>query len=489
MVHREAAWQDHQPTAGRAQSRPDGGLTAEGRAVLRYHPPRRASVPRRPIAAITRTAVAGGELAGLALAAALASAPAQGIWYVAGGLVLLLIAGGTRFRLTLRALDEAPRVFTLLGLPALGILATAAVSAVPAWLLWQAALSPFAVVTGRACSYLGLRLARRTGRLLEPVVIAGSGAVATTLIAKLQGNPELGLRPVGYVDHAPTDLAIPWLGTVEVLGDLADSAVHHLIVAFSSAREHTLVTTLRKAIDNGFEVLVVPRFFDLGLRSTEGGADDVQGLTLYWVRPAARRRRGWRTKRTLDVVTSALLLLLSAPLLGVVALLVRLSSEGPVLFRQERIGQAGRPFELLKFRTMRVTTDSDTRWSDADDPYQTTLGKFLRRTAIDELPQLWNVLRGDMSLIGPRPERPFFVERFTGEIPDYPDRHRVPVGITGWAQVHGLRGDTPIDDRVRLDNQYIEQWSIWRDLVIAARTAGAFVQRTIDALFGLVRGR
>jgi exopolysaccharide biosynthesis polyprenyl glycosylphosphotransferase len=488
MVHREAAWQDR-PAAGRAQSRPDSGLTAEGRAVLRYHPRRRASVPRRPIAAITRTVVAAGELAGLALAAVLAAAPADGTWYVAGGFLLLLVAGGNRVRLTLRALDEAPRVFTLLGLPALGILAAAAVSVVPAWLLWQAALSPFGVVAGRSCSYLGLRLARRAGRLLEPVVIAGSGAVATTLVSKLRAHPELGLRPVGYVDHAPTDLEIPWLGTVEVLVDLAGSAVHHLIVAFSSAREHTLVTTLRQAVDNGFDILVVPRFFDLGLRSTEGAVDDVQGLTLYGVQPAARHRRGWRTKRALDVVMSAILLLLSAPLLGVVALLVRLSSEGPVLFRQVRIGQDGRPFELLKFRTMRVNTDSDTRWSDAEDPYQTTLGKFLRRTAIDELPQLWNVLRGDMSVIGPRPERPFFVEQFTGEIPGYPDRHRVPVGITGWAQVHGLRGDTPIDDRVRLDNQYIEHWSIWRDLVIAVRTAGAFVHRTVDAILGLVRGR
>jgi exopolysaccharide biosynthesis polyprenyl glycosylphosphotransferase len=282
---------------------------------------------------------------------------------------------------------------------------------------------------------------------------------------------------------------IPWLGPVEVLGSLADSAVHHLIVAFSSVREHTLVTTLRKAVDNGFDILVVPRFYDLGLRSAEGAVDDVQGLTLYGVHPAARHRRGWRVKRTLDVLLSALLLLVIAPLLGAVALLVRISSEGPVLFRQTRIGQDGRPFELLKFRTMRVNADSDTRWSDADDPYQTTLGRFLRRTAIDELPQLWNVLRGDMSLIGPRPERPFFVEQFTNEIPDYPDRHRVPVGITGWAQVHGLRGDTPIVDRVRLDNQYIERWSIWRDLSITVRTMGSFVHRTIDAILGLVRGK
>jgi lipopolysaccharide/colanic/teichoic acid biosynthesis glycosyltransferase len=149
---------------------------------------------------------------------------------------------------------------------------------------------------------------------------------------------------------------------------------------------------------------------------------------------------------------------------------VRRSSPGPVFFRQSRIGKDERQFELLKFRTMRVNDDSDTTWSVADDARVTQIGRFLRRTYLDELPQLLNVLRGEMSLVGPRPERPHFAQRFAQEVPRYDDRHRVPGGITGWAQVHGLRGDTPIPDRARFDNHYIENWSLWRDVVILART-------------------
>jgi lipopolysaccharide/colanic/teichoic acid biosynthesis glycosyltransferase len=150
---------------------------------------------------------------------------------------------------------------------------------------------------------------------------------------------------------------------------------------------------------------------------------------------------------------------------------VKLSSPGPVLFRQQRIGQHGEEISVAKFRTLEVNHDSDTRWSADDDPRVTTVGRILRATSLDELPQLWGVLRGRMSLVGPRPERPFFVERFGASIDGYGDRHRLPAGLTGWAQVHGLRGDTSIEERSRYDNQYIEHWSLWRDVVILIRTA------------------
>ncbi len=162
--------------------------------------------------------------------------------------------------------------------------------------------------------------------------------------------------------------------------------------------------------------------------------------------------------------------------MGLVALAVKFSSPGSILFRQRRVGQDGHEFELLKFRTLRHNDESDTQWSVIGDTRLTAIGRFLRRTSLDELPQLWNVLRGDMSLIGPRPERPFFVARFSADIDGYKHRHRLPVGLTGWAQVHGLRGDTSIEARTRFDNHYIEHWSIWRDLVILGRTAAEVVR-------------
>ncbi len=166
-----------------------------------------------------------------------------------------------------------------------------------------------------------------------------------------------------------------------------------------------------------------------------------------------------------------MLLVVTAPLLGGGAVAVRLSSPGPILFRQRRVGRNGRVFELLKLRTMHVNDDADRLWSVAGDPRVTRAGRILRKTGLDELPQLVNVLRGEMSLVGPRPERPLYANRFSAEVPRYGDRHRVPPGITGWAQVHGLRGDTSIGERIRFDNHYIEHWSLWRDLVILLRTA------------------
>jgi len=174
------------------------------------------------------------------------------------------------------------------------------------------------------------------------------------------------------------------------------------------------------------------------------------------------------------------MLMVTAPIFALLALSVKLSSPGPVYFRQRRIGKNGRDVEVLKFRSMRVNDESDTQWSVDVDARVTKIGRFMRKTSLDELPQLWNVLRGDMSLVGPRPERPYFVERFEQEVPRYGDRHRVPVGLTGLAQVSGLRGDTSIQDRAWMDNHYIENWSVGGDLAILARTAGAMIKQVRD---------
>ena len=158
------------------------------------------------------------------------------------------------------------------------------------------------------------------------------------------------------------------------------------------------------------------------------------------------------------------------------AMAVKASGPGPVFFRQRRVGQRGQIFELLKLRTVSVNADSDTRWSVNADDRRTWVGRVLRRTSIDELPQLINVLKGEMSLVGPRPERPYFVDQYRVAVQGYDDRHRVPAGVTGWAQVHGLRGDTSIEERAIFDNHYVEHWSLWSDFVILARTFAAVIR-------------
>ena len=199
-------------------------------------------------------------------------------------------------------------------------------------------------------------------------------------------------------------------------------------------------------------------------------AIEVAGVPLYRNVLTPTVRSSWFFKRTADVVLSFGLLVIAAPLMALIAFGVRRSSPGPILFRQERLGLDQRPFEILKFRTMTVNDDSDTKWSVESDPRVTRLGAFLRKSHLDELPQLANVLRGDMSLIGPRPERPYFVDRFVDEVPDYDRRFDVPQGITGWSQIHGLWGDTSIDARARFDRQYVDRWSLARDFAILLGT-------------------
>jgi exopolysaccharide biosynthesis polyprenyl glycosylphosphotransferase len=183
--------------------------------------------------------------------------------------------------------------------------------------------------------------------------------------------------------------------------------------------------------------------------------------------------RGWNLtlKRMMDIVTSAILLVAASPIMMLVSLLIKLDSEGPVFFVQERVGLDGQPFPMIKFRTMRRDAEALSDWTVKDDPRRTPLGAWLRRLSIDEIPQFINVLIGDMSVVGPRPEQPKYVEEFQKKIPRYRERHREKAGITGWAVINGLRGDTSIEERTKYDLWYIENWSIWLDVKIMVRTA------------------
>ncbi|GFJ87242.1 sugar transferase [Phytohabitans rumicis] len=415
------------------------------------------------------------------------------IWTVAGsawwatllgtGLTVLAVAaaGLYRQRLHLSALDDVPRL----------LLSAGAVTALAAWLALPALMVPpalaalpallpalvvAATMAARATTYR--RLYRRRRRVAgERAIILGSGDLAIGLAEVLGADRAYGITPIGLVGPptlTATALPVPLLGPT---GELARIATDHrpdsVIVAFPSAPDAELVGLVRRWRRHGIGVYVVPRLFELSVPA--GRAEQVHGIPLERIRPEPMRHVRAAAKRTIDVVGAAIGLALASPVLAACALAVRLESgHAGVLFRQQRVGRDGKPFTMLKFRSMTPSSDreSQVRWSIDHDDRVGPVGRILRSTSLDELPQLVNVLRGEMSLVGPRPERPFFAEQFARTYGGYADRHRVPVGMTGWAQIHGLRGDTSIAHRVRLDNHYIENWSIGLDIKIMIRTVG-----------------
>ena len=293
-------------------------------------------------------------------------------------------------------------------------------------------------------------------------------------------HPEHGLRPVGFVDVVkpgrPERLCVPVVGDVADLPKIAaEERVHDIVVTFSEMRDDELVEVLRACDRLGCEIHVVPRLFELGF--DESGLSQLWGTQLLRLRRGPFRTRVWALKRALDVTLAAAALVLAGPLMLVLALLLRLELGPGVLFRQKRTGIDGRPFELLKFRTLSPVPDGATsEWSVADVDRMGPVGHFLRRSSLDELPQLWNVVKGQMSLVGPRPEQPQYVTQFAREYNRYHARLRLPAGVTGWAQIHDLRGATSLEDRVRFDNYYIENWSLWWDLKILFRTVLAVLR-------------
>lgn len=326
---------------------------------------------------------------------------------------------------------------------------------------------------GRAVVY---RTRRRTAaRHPQPALIVGSGPVAQQLTAALQSRAEYGLRPVGRFDQDPqlADATRPdKLPVLTTLEDVSRAVIQNSVC-------HALFTHPPEQAPDA-ELVAILAGHDCRLWLISGPApggthDHLWGFAVRPLHTPLNRPLARAAKRTMDAILSAVALLVSAPLMAVCALAVRLSDGPGVIFRQERIGRDGRPFTLFKFRTICPSDEheSATRWSVALDHRMSVTGNILRRTSLDELPQLWNVLRGDMSLVGPRPERPYFVTKFSHAYPGYQARHRMPVGITGLAQVNGLRGDTSIEDRARFDNHYIETWSLWQDVCILMRTAAS----------------
>ena len=394
-------------------------------------------------------------------------------------LVVALVSSGDyrRPRVTLSVTADMPRLLGRLAIPVLLVAIDAAVHPVDRWIFTFVVGAAAAVVLSRFVTFGIIRRLRVHNITRQRAIVVGAGLVGTQLAAFLERHAALGIEPVGFVDDSNGENGMSVLGPVARLPDILQATgARYVLLAFGSATDTDTVHVLRSLPAGRVEIFIVPRFFEVGAAAGDPLVDDAWGIPLIWLRRRASRETMLRAKRTFDIVVSLVVLSLTLPLLALGALAVALTSKGPILFRQRRIGQHGRPFDLLKLRSMELNPDSDTTWNVRADVRVTRVGRVLRRTSLDELPQLFNVLKGDMSLVGPRPERPFYVLQFEKSVPRYQDRHRAPVGLTGWAQIHGLRGNSSIDDRVRFDNIYIEHWSIWRDLSILARTFSAMLR-------------
>ncbi|MFJ3926077.1 exopolysaccharide biosynthesis polyprenyl glycosylphosphotransferase [Streptomyces sp. NPDC090022] len=494
----------HAPHAGRGGGSPAAGpaagpasTTAVRRSVTAIHPPRgpRADAARMAVRPrrVRRRESAVPLLATDALAAVLTTAAVPGLDLpreaAAPVAVLLAVlhaqAGLYRPRLAPSALLELP---ALAGRSAVLWCVTAAVVAAvdPRQALgWGALATAACLQLVLACSGRGLvHLLRRRSAVRRPAsaLVVGPGAGASAVAAALHQRREYGLRPVGLADTGPAtgedSAVVPVLASHEDIrrAVIQNSVRHAVFTRPPEADEHT-ASLVRLFHDHGCRLWLadpVGTAKITGMRVAQP-ADHLWGFAVQPLLPRPARPAERWVKRGIDSALAALALLAAAPVMGACALAVRVSDGPGVIFRQERVGLYGRPFTLLKFRTLRADEhESATRWTVAGDRRMSAVGSFLRKSSLDELPQLWNVVRGDMSLVGPRPERPFFVAKFSSIHPGYEARHRMPVGITGLAQINGLRGDTSIEDRARFDNHYIDTWSLWQDLWILARTAASF---------------
>ncbi|MFH1084658.1 MAG: undecaprenyl-phosphate glucose phosphotransferase [Chloroflexota bacterium] len=312
----------------------------------------------------------------------------------------------------------------------------------------------------------------------DQLLIVGTGDAARMILQKSR-SPGLGYRVAGFVANgeghgraeAPAEIAgVPVLGTVaEIDRIIREHGIQEVVIALPEATHDELLDMVSACEQERASVRIYPDLFQIVASDLE--ISDLDGLPLLTVHDAPLRGGKLAIKRTMDLVGSAVGLVVLSPLMMLVALLIKLESKGPVFFVQTRMGLDGRPFPTLKFRSMRVDAEAKTGpvWATENDPRTTRLGRLLRSTSLDELPQLINVLVGDMSLVGPRPERPMFVEQFRRVIPRYMDRHHAKAGLTGWAQVNGLRGETSIVERTKYDLYYIENWSLLFDVKILIR--------------------
>jgi exopolysaccharide biosynthesis polyprenyl glycosylphosphotransferase len=332
----------------------------------------------------------------------------------------------------------------------------------------------FFVIAGRTFVRTAVERRHRAGKDLDRVLIAGNGDLARAVVERMKVHrDQLGFRIVGYLRNGDETR----LDGLECLGAIDDAervvlehGVDHVFVALPHASSEAMMALLDRLVRNCVSIHVVPDLLQfMVLRSRVADLDGLPTINL-----SETPLEGWSRfgKRAFDLLVAAAALIVLSPVMAVVALAIWLEDRGPTFYRQVRMGLDGKPFDILKFRSMRVGAETETGavWAEKDDPRRTKIGRFIREWSLDELPQLWNVLMGDMSVVGPRPERPQFVEQFRAEFPHYMLRHKVRAGMTGWAQVHGWRGNTSVRVRIEHDLYYIENWSLALDVKILFMT-------------------
>ncbi len=405
--------------------------------------------------------------------------------------VIGLVAGshGYARRLRLDALDDLRVTFTSTAVAAMAIMAIDAVSsadepsAYGALRLWLLATVLLAI--GRLTANLIVAWRRASSRTAATTIIVGAGRVGRLTAIRLLDHPEFGLRPIGFLDAEPMEisgrpLSLPVLGTSGNLERVvASEGVECAVVAFSTDSHDEQLDLLDECERLGIRALIVPRLFERVPSRLQ--VTHVGGLPLLELLPTSPHSIQFAVKYAIDRLAALALLVVLSPLLFAISVAVAASLGRPILYRQDRVSLDGRRFNMLKFRTMKQAPDDDDAGETMFDPEvapggvegadrRTRVGAFLRRWSLDELPQLVNVLKGEMSLVGPRPERPGYVEYFRAHVRRYDGRLRTKAGITGWAQIHRLRGQTSLSDRVEWDNYYIENFSLWLDFKILLRT-------------------
>ncbi len=407
-----------------------------------------------------------------------------------------------------RSVSRIDQLYSVFGAVSIGSLMTVAVSSFlfkntvfevdypRAMIIYAWVISINAIMLGRTVHQLVRDSLQRRGWGRDRLLIVGTGEVARIVLQRIQWSPHLGYELVGIVNSDPGAeplMGVPVLGTPEDLPALIErNEIDEVIIAIPEKGHREVVRVISYCQRGRVSIKVFPDIFEF--MTSEASIDDLGGLPLLSVRDFAMRGYMLVFKRLLDILGAIFGLVVLSPLMMLVAMAVKLESPGPVFFIQERMGLDGKPFPMIKFRSMRQDAEKDgPGWTTDDDPRRTKLGAFLRFVDIDELPQLVNVLLGEMSLVGPRPEQPHYVEQFRRSVPRYMERHQEKAGMTGWAQVNGLRGDTSILERTKYDLWYTENWSIFLDIKILLRTFWILFKATLRLftrpVTRLVRGR
>ena len=400
---------------------------------------------------------------------------------------VLLMKGHYRTRMSRDGGEDASKLIASLattGFVGLFVVAFAGVIEPLAATVVTASLGLFAVLLmSRIVAFRLLRNMRRAGLLRSRAVVVGTGPLAREIGTEFDHRDDYGVDICGFISIGNVSrtaaLPGPVIGDISSLAALVRLTNSDRIIVALRQTDESVVDALRTLAPGTVSVFVMPQMFELGVGSDSLTPERARGYSLVRLGQSAHPVIGLACKRIFDVVVSAIGIVLVSPVLATVAAGVKLSSPGPVLFRQQRVGQSGELFDVLKFRSMRVNDDSDVSWTpESSSSSVTAIGRLIRWSSLDELPQLFNIFRGDMSLVGPRPERPVFVAHFETTVPGYIHRHRLPVGLTGLAQVRGLRGDTPMSERVKADNLYIDQWSFFGDVDILIKTMWSIVRQS-----------